>query len=378
MAGRSSYDLESWSTLAVRQVKGVSKPGHAIWEVRMTRSALVLFLVVCTVAGASSRGEGDSPVEPKVHQGDGWAIAAPADWQPYPAPPRPVALYAIGDGREGVPLFDGALGALKAGIQLQVFDNPAKQALKDRLAKDLKELKASGAFQLLAEPAMTEVKLADGSAATLLECEFVRKQNGRVSFQSKLYCEDAKGRHLVTSGFVTCSRPGRLSVKAMGLPAWVRAHVQSLVLDPQKCDVASVRATYEKYDRGIAEAIARTSRANALIEHNRFTEAAAAFRQVLKRFPEISAAQNGLAWALLSDRQPNAESLKEALAAAAAAVKETEELDVSALDTLAWAQQLNGDKPAAIKTIEKALKLQPGKPELVERRKSLEEPGDSQ
>lgn len=311
------------------------------------------------------------PVEPKVHEGDGWVIAAPGNWSTFRPIRPPTMLYLIGDGREGIPLLDGTLSPLKAGLLVEVFPKGAL-TLKEHVAKDLKELNESGAFKPLQDPLQSDVKLSDGTQAILLDVEFVRVQNGRVSFQSRLYCADAKGRHILASSFVTCSRPGRQSVKAIALPDFLRSHVMSLALDPKKMDAAALRPAYEKYNWNAAAALARAREGNRLLEKENFPEAAAAFRAAIEAWEQLPAAHNGLAWSLLHVDRPQADDLKEALREAQTAVKQTEKLDFSALDTLALAYQRNGEKEKAIKTIKQALKLQPNHPELRARLKSFE------
>src|SRR5688572_26978849 len=96
-------------------------------------------------------GQRTTPVQPRVHRGDDWGIAAPGSWGTLKGAPPPVTLYLIGDGREGVPMYDGILSALKAGLQVEVLAD-RKDSLKEHVAKDVKELKESGAFEPLQEP----------------------------------------------------------------------------------------------------------------------------------------------------------------------------------------------------------------------------------
>lgn len=345
----------------------------------MTLMPLFRFLVVmCALGGLSlSLGAADSPpatqpapVQPQVHKGDGWAIAAPGSWGLFNGIRAPVTLYLIGDGREGIPMMDGTLSALKAGLLVEVFPD-RKDTVREHVARDVKEIKESGAFEPLQEPLVQDLTLADGTKAIVLDVEFVRVQHRRVSFQTKVYAADAKGRHVVASSFITCSRPGRSSVKATGLTDFVRAHTTSLVLDPAKADAASTKGAYEKYNWNASAAIAQASKANNLLEKEQYGQAVAGFREALKLSEHLPAAHNGLAWSLLYGDQPAADDLKEALRQALEAAKQTEELDVSALDTLALAYYRNGDKEQAIKTINKALKLQPNHPELQARLKSF-------
>lgn len=312
-----------------------------------------------------------APVQPQVHRADGWAIATPGNWGTFEGIRPPVALYLIGDGREGIPMMDGTLSALKAGLLVEVFED-RKDALKEHVAKDLKELKESDAFELLQDPQVQDLTLADGTKAHVLDAEFVRVQNRRVSFQTKVYAGDADGRHVVATGFITCSRPGRQSVKAIALPELVRAHTTSLVLDPAKVDAASTRAAYDKYNWSASAALTRAREANDLLEKEQYPKAAAAFHDALKLSEHLPVAHNGLAWSLLYGEPPQAEDIKEALREARIAVEQTEELDISALDTLALAYHRSGDKEQAIKTIKQALKLQPNHPELQARLKSFQ------
>lgn len=311
------------------------------------------------------------PVQPRVHTGDGWAIAAPGNWSILGNARAPVALYLIGDARPGIPLRDGALSVLKAGLLVEVFPSRT-DTLKEHVSKDLAELKDSGAFVPLQEPQVQDVTLADGTPAIVLDAEFVRIENGRLSFQTKVYCADSKGRRVVATGFITCSRPGRQSVKAFALPQFVRAHATSLVIDSVKLDTASTKTPYEKYNWNAAAGVAQASKANDLVEAKQYTQAAAAFRDALKMSDDLPAAHNGLAWSLLNMNPPEADALNAALREARKAVEQTEELDFAALDTLAVAQQRSGAKDEAIKTIRQALKLQPTNVELQERLKSFQ------
>jgi tetratricopeptide (TPR) repeat protein len=318
----------------------------------------------------TAHAEPSAPVKPKIHKGDGWAIAVPGDWNSFPGIKPPVVLYLIGDGRAGVPKFDGTLSVLKAGLQVEMFPKGAL-SLQEHLTRDLKELRDSGAFKPLADSEPTDITLADGTNALLYDAEFVRVQNGRISIQSKLYCEDAQGRHIVATSFITCSRPGRQSVKATALADLMRAHVKSLVLNPEKVDLTLVQPAYEKHNWNIADALELIDEGNALLAKDKFVEAAEVFRQSIKLTDKLSAAHNGLAWALLHADPNQKDDLKKGLLEAQIAVDQTEQLDYSALDTLALAYYRNGDKENAIKTINLALKLEPGHKELQARLNSF-------
>lgn len=339
----------------------------------------VAFAMPLLAAAETSQPPGDDGqaqpkamrVLPKVYKGDGWAIAAPDNWRPFDALRTPVVLYLSGDGQQGIPLFDGTLAVMIAGLQVEVFPK-GELSLKEHVAKDVNELKASGAFELIGEPQLKDVTLADGTAATVLDAEFVRLQNGRVSMQCKVYCADAKGGHVVASSFVTCSRPGRQSAKALGITDLLRTNATSLVLNPEKLDASTLMTAYEKHDWNIGAAMELVSKGNDLLEEEKFADAAATYREAIKALDYLPAAHNGLAWALLHARDSKQKDLEEALREAQIAVKQTEELDVSSLDTLAVAYDRNNDRKHAIKTIKQALVLEPKNPELQVRLKSLE------
>lgn len=344
--------------------------------------AAVVFVASVSSAIATTTAKQDEPadeperaplVKPQVHKGDGWAIAAPADWGLFTKARPPMLLYLVGDGRAGVPFMDGTLSALKAGLTVERF--PAGEgSLKQFADKDVKQLDNAKRFKITRTPEFEDVTLDDGTAARLMKVEFVRPDNrGRHSIHRKVYCLDAQGRRLVATGFLTCSRPGAPFVRAIGMPEFLEAHLKSLVLDAAKLDPAKLEPAYERLDANVGGALARTSEGNALIEEKKYAEAAAAFREALAKSEFVSAAHNGLAWALLHAADPpRPQDVKEAVTAATRAAELTEELDYSVLDTLALAHHRNGDREQAIKAVRKALELQPGHPELKSRLESIE------
>src|SRR5829696_7905701 len=95
------------------------------WTMLTIRRACANAILACVVvtATAARAGAAAAPasrpaarVEHRVHSGAGWAIAAPAEWTTFaPAIKPPMILYLNGDGKGGVPMFDGTLGALQIG-----------------------------------------------------------------------------------------------------------------------------------------------------------------------------------------------------------------------------------------------------------------------
>ena len=333
----------------------------------------LLLACACTASFAADPAHEKAPpppVSPKVHRGDGWAIAGPDNWSVFPQAPPPTVLYLIGDARDGVPFFDGTLKVMKAGLDVRRF-GAVGTPIKARLERDVKELNDSGNFVPTKDPQVTDVTLADGTKASLLRAEFIQRENGRLSINQKLYCQDAQGRHVVATGFVTCSRPGAGFVRAIHLPEFVEAHVTSLVLAPDKIDQSRLPAAYAALDWNASAAIKQTSLGNALLEKQDHAGAIKAFREANRHCPHVPAAHNGLAWALLETKGAPAPDPDEALREAKTAVEQTEELDYSALDTLAYAHQRRGDRDAALAAVRKAMKLAPNDPDLRRRLDSI-------
>ena len=337
-------------------------------------TCVLTFLLWVPYAAAQPNAATDAPatrpppVAPKAHLGDTWAIAAPADWTPLPKVPPPALLYLVGEGREGVPLFDGTLTPLKAGV---LVERLVKQdvPLKQRALKEVADQKASGRFQFMEEPAAEDITLADGTAAVLLRLVFLRRENGRLSVQRKVYCAEPQGTVLVATGFITCGPAGRKFVDGVGLPAFVEAHVRSLVLAPDKLDLTKLKPPYDGHPWHVGTALDHARMGNRFLEKNDHATAAEAFRKALTLCEHLSAANNGLAWALLHG--DGAKEREAALELANKAVEQTDSLDYSALDTLALAQFQSGDKDGAIETVRRALKLRPNHPELLKRLKSF-------
>jgi hypothetical protein len=77
------------------------------------------------------------PVKPKAFSGDGFAIAAPENWQTFAQIRPPMLLYLVGDARLGVPPFDGTLSVIKAGLLVEAFP-PGARSLKEHIDRDVK------------------------------------------------------------------------------------------------------------------------------------------------------------------------------------------------------------------------------------------------
>ena len=314
-------------------------------------------------------------VQPTVHKGDGWAMAAPSDWGVFRQAPRSTVLHLIGDGRADVPRLDGTLSAIQAGLTVERFA-AGKHTLDEFVANDIKQLDDATRFQVTRKPEFEDVTLDDGTEARLMRVEFVRVERRRMSVHRKLYCFDPQGRGVVATGFLVCGRGGAPFVEAMGLPAFLEAHLKSLVFDADKLNADKLKPLYGKLGPEYAKAVAATSAGNAFLEATKYVEAAEAFRAAIAQSDLVSAAHNGLAWALLhAEDPPKAADVEAAVTAARRAVELTAEADYSALDTLALALHRGGERDKAIEAVRKDLEIQPNHPELLARLKSIEGDG---
>jgi hypothetical protein len=271
---------------------------------RIRWTAAGLALLTCLGGGATSPPlEQERPsfkrVAPKVLWGDGWAIAAPADWNAVPGLAKPLVLHLRGDGRTGIPLTDGTLAPVMIGLLVEVYDKDGLP-LKKRVETHLNELKTVPRFKTRREPTVEEIQLGDGTRALLTSAEFDRLDNRRLSFHFRAYCLAADGRRVEAIGFLTCNPAGGGFVKGTGLNAFLEAHVRSLVLDPRKLDHERLKKVYAAHPWGVNAALAKTREGNALLDKKKDAAAATAYQEALALCEEVSAAHNGLAWVLIT------------------------------------------------------------------------------
>jgi hypothetical protein len=306
---------------------------------------------------------------PTVVRGDGWAIAAPDDWGRFPAVRPPIVLYLNGDGHKGIPLLDGTLSAIQAGLTVEAFPPEAGLSPKERARRDLDGLKTARGFEIRGEPAIEDIDLADGTKAHRLRVELVRPERRRLSFYEKVYCAAPDGRHIVATSFLTCGPAGGPFVRKAGLTTLLQTYAESLVLDADRLDRRKPEAARHALNAQAGDALRKTQEGNRLLQVGANDRAASSFREALKLCDFVSAAHNGLAWALLQARRTKAEDLAEALEHAEAAVELTSRRDPASLDTLALAYSRRGDRTKAMATVREALKLDPDNCDL---RRALE------
>jgi tetratricopeptide (TPR) repeat protein len=233
----------------------------------------------------------------------------------------------------------------------------------------LNGLRSAEGFEIRGEPLIEDTALADGTKAQRVRVAILRPERRRLSLYEKVYCAAPDGRLIVATGFLTCGPAGGTFLERTGLAAFLRAHVASLSLDADRIDRRKLEADYGTLDVRTSEAIHRTGAGNCLLGVEDYGRAAANFREALKLCDAVSAAHNGLAWALLQAKGAKGGDVTEGVLHAEAAVELTQRRDPAALDTLALAYFQRGDREKAVATVREALKLNPGDPDL---RRSLE------
>lgn len=328
-----------------------------------------LILLLCAM-GVSAQQNG---LAMPVLEGEGFSLVVPPGWQRTERVPPAVLMQVVLHDRKLWPLLDGSLSPLIAGITIE--EKTQTLSLDQQVRIDRKELQDENRWALRGEVQTHEMTLADGTAAQVLTASFIRKENGRLSIYRKLYCRRDAKTMLIGTAFITCSEQGATFIRGIKLPEVAAASLQSLVLQKDKADVQPMAKALDAYNKNAAMAVVVTSKGNDLLETDP-AKAAEAFEQVIQRTPELAAAHNGLAWALLHDR--NAENgVERGLAAAKRAVELTSSLDYSALDTLALAELRSGHIEAAQAAIDQALKLSPDNTELQRRAKEIADAHDA-
>jgi len=337
---------------------------------RGTRGVVALALLAAVVAPATA-GEGDDAEKPwVVHTGAGWAVAAPQGWRVLKAGLRPpMVLHLTGDGIGGLPRVDGVLAPLQVGLSVDCYPQggPAPQAVLDSILESAKGTPTRRTRTPL--PIVPkDVTLADGTKAQLLiaEVDKVEGPRTRLAVYTKLVAATKNGQTVVVSSWVVGSHASAPFFKASGIARFVEAHVLSLVLAEDQLDGAALLAAHKEIKAArLVQAIAEAGKGNAAIGRDP-AAAIAAFERSLDLFEHLSAAQNGLAWVLLTSPDPNLLDLPRALELAKQAVANTDRRDPDSLDTLARAFHMSGSKAEAVAAIQEAIELSPDDPGLKE------------
>lgn len=172
-------------------------------------------------------------------------LAVPKGWGDFKGIRPPLVAYRIGDGII-VPRVDETGSALQIGMTVEKF--PAtKESIEKIMDQLVRGAKKTPRLEIVGEEKVEDVKLADGTIGKLLIAEFIKEKH-RHSLQMKLVVKDPEGAawivssHLVGGLKSQWPKPGSMYVN------WLRAHLTSFSVDPEKFDPARLDAAYKELD----------------------------------------------------------------------------------------------------------------------------------
>lgn len=166
-------------------------------------------------------------------------IAVPEDWTPLDNFPRHMPAYWQGGG------FDETKSPLQIGMTLEKF--PMSGSSLNKIMDGLvANAKSNPRLEMIGEPSIEKVTLSDAREAMLLTAEFI-KEGHRRSLQMKLVTKGADSTVWIASGFLVGSKESRWPSAESRLAQWVRAHVLTFTLDPQRVDSDALRSAYKEF-----------------------------------------------------------------------------------------------------------------------------------
>jgi hypothetical protein len=182
-----------------------------------------------------------------------FGMVVPAGWRAMPALVRgPMRLYRSGDGI-GLPAVDETGSPLQIGMTVEKFA-AAKETVDAGVDALVKAAKSQPALDLVGKEQVEAVTLRDGTEAKLLTMEFI-KEGRRRSLYMKLVAKDGAGNSFVVSGFVVGGLKSTLPTKGSVVATWLRAHVESFVLDAGKVDTTKMEEVYRVFGASTRPAV---------------------------------------------------------------------------------------------------------------------------
>jgi hypothetical protein len=88
------------------------------------------------------------------------------------------------------------------------------------------------------------MRLSDGTEATLLRLEFFKGERRR-SLQMKLIAKDKNSTVWIVSGTLVGGKESRLPTPESAMAMWLAAHMTSLTFDPAKLDGDKLNRAYD-------------------------------------------------------------------------------------------------------------------------------------
>ncbi len=328
---------------------------------RPFRSAALISLslaVWCVSHASAQQPPARGPVLPKIHRGEGWAIAAPSPWTVDENILRPTVLKLRGEGTRGFARLDGTLAPLTIGLLVERHDPRAGDV---QVVADVwkKRMQTGGTMQLVGQIIQREAQLTGSTAALLLIAKKESDDKSRIASYYGVVCADKSRNVVVVTGSLQCSSAARAFVGRSGMLSLLKAHVASVVVDGVDVDPKRLGPAYAKYDWRAADAIDLTCQANRLLERRNPTQAAAVLRSAISASDDVPAAHQRLAWLHVTATDPKLLRPEIALPHARRAVELTNWGDIRSLDALTLVYSKLGQRDQIADIFREALKRHP-------------------
>jgi hypothetical protein len=215
----------------------------------MMNVSTALFVTLAILGTAEATSAAPAATQPttspagahEVVKTDEFAMAVPSGWRDFRGAPRQFKMFRQGDGK-GVPLVDETGAPLQIGLTVEKFRDP--KSIEEGAAELTKAAKANAQLEIVGEPKLEKLKLADGTEALLLSTEFI-KEGRRHSLQMKLLAKRGTDDAYVASGFLVGGKESTWPTTQSKLAKWLRAYMTTFVLDPAKLDTTNAPGAFE-------------------------------------------------------------------------------------------------------------------------------------
>lgn len=168
-------------------------------------------------------------------------MAVPKGWRKMDGILPRMVVYRQGDGI-GVPAVDETGSPLQIGLIVEKFP-VAEESVAEIVDGLIKLAKKAPRLEMVGKEIIEDVKLADGSAGKLLTTEFI-KEGTRRSLQMKLVVKDGAGGVWIASSQLVGGKESKWPNPGSKYGKWLKAHLFSFSLDPQKFNEEPIRMAY--------------------------------------------------------------------------------------------------------------------------------------
>jgi len=332
---------------------------HRLWTV------VVLTSVLASAALADEPKTGPLTF-PKIHRGDGWAIAAPSSWESDPAIRPPMALKLRGEGRKGFPNLDGTLGELGITLTVTQLDSKAGPIpfIADAWKKNLAKVRGQ---RLEGEIQEETIPIADDIDAIRIWLTKTTPDKSRWTYYRTLIAADEKRRVIVVVATVEFGWASLKYIDDLKLMPLVEATVETLTLNDAGVDRRPLEASYRGFDWQASRAEHLTLAANRMARGGHLTRANELYKEAIEVCDNLPVARQRLANLHLAARDPAFVRPEFAVKLAEKAVEQTGYLDITSLDTLAMGYTKLRQRSKAAAVFKKALDADPANKVFLQR-----------